>query len=421
MGQLTAPLFPYSFKLAALNLLRNGRRSSLAVIIIAIAVFALTSAGGFGLFTYRALQEATARDSGHLTLSQPGYFEQDEEMPLSNGIDNSQALIQALSDNPEIKAIQPRIYFTGLISNGTTSTIFMGIGVTAREFELKGPFLDIRQGHALTAIDSPRYDADAPQVMLGQQLASSLRVEPGDWITLLSTTSEGALNALDFQVHGIYSTGVPDLDKRQLYLQLNSAAELLASDRISTLSLFLHHTDATESVRHQVQQSLAEQQRTLEVTPWQERAFFYRGVKNLYDRIFGIMGLVMALVVFASLFNTLTMSVSERTREIGTLAAMGTLPMEIVNGFVREAGLLALLGSIAGALATALVSVFLLLVEVQMPPPPGRSNGYPLHIQFSWELVLMATVGVTLICLLAAFLAARKGVRTPITEALTHV
>ncbi|MEZ9947122.1 ABC transporter permease, partial [Vibrio breoganii] len=103
----------------------------------------------------------------------------------------------------------------------------------------------------------------------------------------------------------------------------------------------------------------------IELTPWQDRAFFYTKVKDLYDRIFGIMGAVMALVVFVSLFNTMTMSVTERTREIGTLSALGSYPSEIVAGFLKEAGLLAVIGSAIGALVSGLVSVLLLVIDVQ--------------------------------------------------------
>jgi len=63
------------------------------------------------------------------------------------------------------------------------------------------------------------------------------------------------------------------------------------------------------------------------------------------------------LVVFVALFNTMTMSVTERTREIGTLSALGTYPNEIVLGFMREAGLLALIGAAFGGILTALTSV----------------------------------------------------------------
>ncbi|MCK6263995.1 ABC transporter permease [Vibrio sp. ZSDE26] len=416
-------LIPHSLRIAYLNLQRNGRRSLLSVLIVAIAVFALTSAGGFGLYTYDSLKESTARDTGHLTLSQPGFFEQDEEVPLANGLAGTDEIVKQLLVNQSIRGVQPRIEFTGLVSNGTKSTIFVGTGVNDREFDMKGPFLDVREGKTLSNIQSPRYDETEPEVMLAVDLARNLNVSINDWVTLLATTSDGALNAYDFKVRGVYSTGVPELDKRQLYLHINSVQDLLASDKVSTLSVFLYGTEQTQGTQLWVEQKLSEMTlaQEIEVTPWEERAFFYTRVKDLYDRIFGIMGAVMALVVFVALFNTMTMSVTERTREIGTLSALGTYPNEIVSGFVREAGLLALIGSFIGGVITLVTSLTLLVADVQMPPPPGRTDGYPLNIYFSVELLAYCSVGVMAICILAAWMSARKGVNKPITEALVYV
>ncbi|EJN6826592.1 ABC transporter permease [Vibrio cidicii] len=421
MGKLIARCLPDSLRIALLNLQRNRRRSALSASIIAIAVFALGSAGGFGLYTYDSLKESTARDTGHLTISTPGYFEKEEEMPLSNGLSNADSLMRDLMGLDSVRGVQPRIDFTGLVSNGSKSTIFAGIGVNEREFDMKGPFLDVRQGKTLSDPSSVRYDPSEPEVMLATDLARNLHVSIGDWVTLLATTTDGALNAYDFKVRGIYSTGVPELDKRQLYLHIDSAQSLLGSDKVSTLSVFLFETAKTEPVGQMLAKRLASQEQALQITPWQERAFFYLKVKDLYDRIFGIMGAVMALVVFVALFNTMTMSVTERTREIGTLSALGSYPNEIIGGFLREAGLIGLIGSVVGALACAALCALLMVVDVQMPPPPGRTDGYPLSIYFSWPLVLSATLGVVGICLLAAYLSARKGVKKPITEALIYV
>lgn len=410
-------------KIACLNLMRNRRRSLLSVLIIAIAVFALTSAGGFGLYTYDSLKESTARDTGHLTLSQPEYFIKDEETPLANGLAGTNALTKALIGHPDVRGVQPRIEFSGLVSNVSKSTIFVGHGVDEHEFDMKGPFLDVRQGNTLSSVDSQRYDPAEPEVMLALDLARNLNVSVGDWVTLLATTSDGALNAYDFKVRGIYSTGVPELDKRQLYIHLSSAQSLLVTDKVSTLALFLFETSRTVAMQAWVEDQLSRMTlaQPLTVTPWQERAFFYKKVRALYDRIFGIMGAVMALVVFVALFNTMTMSVTERTREIGTLSALGTYPSEIIAGFIREAGLLAILGALIGGALTAVSCLGLMVADIQMPPPPGRTEGYPLNIYFSAELLMYSAVGVLLICIAAAWFSARKGVNKPITEALIYV
>lgn len=423
MGQLISLFTPHTFKMAWLNLLRNPRRSLLSVLIIAISVFSLTAAGGFGLYTYESLQESTAREMGHISLSQLGYFEGEEETPLDNGLSNISTITTQLLMHEEIRSIQPRIYFSGLISNGSKSNIFTGIGVNDREFDLKGPFLNLQQGKTLSSTTSRYFNPEEPQVMLGVDLAKNLKVTVGDWITLLSTTSDGALNAFDFKLRGIYSTGIPELNKRELYIHLHSAQDLLNTDKVSTLSIFLYQTHLTENVVKTITPIIKGLKNTepLVLTPWWDRAFFYLKVKNLYGRIFGVLGSIMGLVIFIALFNTMTMSVTERTREIGTLSALGTYPQEIIANFIREAGLLAILGSLLGVLFTLLTSVALVFIDIQMPPPPGRVESYPLHIYFSAQLALYATFSVLCICVVAAYLSARKGVRKPITEALIYV
>ncbi len=429
MGKLIGKLMPYNYRLALLNLMRNGRRSLLSITIIAIAVFAMVSAGGFGLYTYESLKESTARETGHLTISLPGYFEQDEEMPLSNGLTDSDQLIPQIMKDQAVRSVQPRVYLSGLISNGNKSTIFMGIGVNDREFDMKGPFLNVIEGKTLSSVDSVRFDPTEPEIMLGSDLARNLNVSVGDWLTLLATTSDGALNAFDFKVRGIYSTGIPELDKRQLYIHIDSAQELLVSDKVSTLSVFLFETEQTAPVQNSLNtqfQSLKDKQASdvqqeLEITPWQDQAFFYKKVKDLYDRIFGIMGLVMGLVVFVSLFNTMTMSVTERTREIGTLSALGSYPREIIAGFLRESVILAAAGALIGTILSGIATLLLLVVDVEMPPPPGHTEGYPLNIYFSLELAAYAGGCVIVICFIAALISARKGVNRPITEALIYV
>ncbi|MCH1918791.1 ABC transporter permease [Shewanella sp. A3A] len=414
-------LIPHSLRLAWRNIWRNQRRSLLSLLVIAIAIFAITAIAGFGLSTYESLEQAAIRTNGELLLSRPGYLKEQEETPLADGLTDSQQLTAQLLSRDEVKQVEPKVLFSGLISNGQKSAIYLGQGVTPSLFDLQGPMLTVSQGHALLPASSPRFKADEPEIMLATDLAQSLKLNIGDWVTLMSTTSSGALNALDVKVCGIFSTGVPELDKRQLFVALDTAQSLLQSQRVSTLSVYLQRSQYTGGMSQWVHQQLSTAQQPLEVTPWYESAFFYQKVRSLYDRIFGVIGVILAMVVFAALFNTLTMSVTERTTEIGTLAAMGAWPREIIGGFMREAGLLSLLGALVGGVATALLCLSLLQLNIQMPPPPGRTQGYPLTILFSIDVWLASSLLVLLVCVLAAWLAARNGVNKPITEALTYV
>lgn len=404
------------FKAASLYLVRNKRRTLLSLIIVAIAIFAITAAAGFGLFTYQALERSTANDVGHITISQPGYFEKEEDMPLQNGIDDYLTLKRLLEGSIDSKGIQPRVYFSGLISNGRKSSIFVGNGVEPSEFALREDFIGLQSGSTLST-------ESQDGIMLANELANNLSVDIGDWVTLLATTSDGVLNAMDFEVVGLYSTGVPELDKRQIHIQLSSAQSLLASTKVSAVSIYLDSTRLTSPAMQAVSNTLNDTAAFsgLQLTPWYERAFFYHKVRGLYNSIFGVLGIVLSLVVFVALFNTMSMTVSERTREIGALSAMGSYPREIIAMFVRESIVIGLVGSVLGALLAWVTTQLLKVAAIQMPPPPGRSEGYPLELVFSQDVAVSAGVAVIIICVFAAFISARKGTKRPITEALAYV
>jgi putative ABC transport system permease protein len=118
--------------------------------------------------------------------------------------------------------------------------------------------------------------------------------------------------------------------------------------------------------------------------------------------------------------NAMAMAIIERTREVGTLRAMGTLPGQLIRSFSFEGMLLGGSGAVVGAILAISIALLLTVFPVQMPPPPGRSVGYPLMVTIDATLYL-ATIGmmVALSMLSSAFIA-RKTLRQPIVEALAH-
>lgn len=395
------------------NVWRNRRRSMTTAGITAISVCGLLFFGGFVLYTYQSLEEFSARSQGHVLIGHAEYFDKEEEAPMSLGLDNWQQIRQQLQADEGVRRVLPRIQFSGLISNGEKSTIFIAEGVDARyEFTVSGPFLQVSQGDVLSPVSG-----DLPQVMLGLGVAKTLHAKVGDVLTLLSSTSEGALNGIDVEVVGTFGTGVPELDARKLVVGLDTAQALLNSPRVSTLSIYLRHTSNTLNY----QQSITKRYPQLASRNWSDLAFFYHKVRDLYNRIFTVIGVELVLVVMLSVANTMSMAVIERTREIGTLAALGTLPGEMLRNFVLEAMLIGSLGSMLGMLLAGLLTLYLNLNVVMMPPPPGMTEGYPLSIAFSLPLYALTGVVMVSVTIFGGVLAARKGVGRPIVEALAHV
>jgi putative ABC transport system permease protein len=398
-------------RFAALNTLRNRRRSLVTVAIAALGTAAILLAGGFALYTYQGLAESAAHTTGHLIIGRAAQFEQEEDTPLQHGLDDWTDLKTRLLADPAVRQVLPRVEFSGLVSNGDKSVVMMAVGIDPdAEFAIKGPFLSVQAGQVL---DNHQSGA----IMLGDKLARSLKAAPGASLTLLATTSAGALNALDVTVAGVVSTGIPELDARLVYTDVGTAQRLLGSTRVSSLGVFLDRMDATDAAQARLQAVWP----ALKVLSWLDQATFYRSVKALYNRIFGALGLIIGVIVVFVVTNAMAMAIIERTREIGTLRALGTLPGQLTRSLALEGLLLGGVGALLGALVALAVSVGLLIFPVEMPPPPGRSTGYPLQIAIDAAMYLATLLAMPLLSMLAAALVARGTVRKPVVDALAHV
>lgn len=397
-------------KFAWLNTLRNRRRSMVTIGIAALGTAGILLASGFALFTYQSLAEDAARNTGHLIVAKPAQFDQEEDIPLQHGMDDIAPLKAKLLADPRVRHVLPRIEFSGLISNGDKSVVMIGAGIEPdSEFAVKGPFLTVKAGDVLAG-------GQRNMVMLGEGLARNLKAKPGTSLTLMASTADGALNALDVVVQGVFTSGIAEIDRRLLYTDLATAQSLLASQRVSSMGVFLARMGDTPSA----QERLAKELPDLSVRTWIDQAQYYRSVRSLYDRIFGALGTVIAIIVIFVVANAMAMTVVERTREIGTLRAMGTLPEQVTRSFALEGLVLGGLGAIAGALLALGVSLALLFADIQMPPPPGRSDPYPLNIALDPTLYGVTLLGMVLLSMGAAALVARRTVAQPIVESLAR-
>ncbi|MFZ6767423.1 ABC transporter permease [Undibacterium sp. Di26W] len=398
-------------KFAFYNTLRNRRRSTITVAVAALGTAAILLAGGFAYSTYEGLAQISARSTGHLIIGKPQHFTSDQDVPLQYGLDNAGDLKNKILADPAVRYVLPRIEYSGLISNGDKSTIMLAVGIDPdAEFSVKGPTLTVKEGELIQT------DSTEAEIVLGEALARSLKARPGSSLTLMASTTDGALNAVDVTVKGLVSTGVPDLDKRLVYSNIKTAQKLLNTQRVSSLGVFLNSMDATMPAQARLAQALP----GLTVQNWLEQAFFYKSVRDLYNRIFGALGAIISFIVVFVVANAMAMAIIERTREIGTLRAMGTLPGQLTRSFSYEGMLLGGAGAVLGAVLAISVALLLTVFPVQMPPPPGRSSGYPLLISIDAAMYAITIFTMIALSMLSSAVIARKTLRQAIVDALAH-
>jgi putative ABC transport system permease protein len=410
-------------RLALRNLLRQRRRTALTLMVVVAGFLALSLAGGFMAQTFQGLSDAAIRGGlGHLQVMPPGAMDGDEAQSLEKALPDGEALAAGLRQDPAVAEVLPRIQFMGLLSSGPRSVAFLGTAVDPVLEPKHMACLDsLKDGARATGGAGSRWlsaDPGAREVILGTGLARSLGASVGSLLTLMSTTRDGALNAVDVEVAGLQDLGLRELNDRVLTVSLATASQLLdAGPARSRLSVVLKRPQDITRAQARVQARLP----GTTVKPWFELASFYQQVKLLYYAIFGFMGLVLFLVVLLATANTLLMSVMERVREFGVLRAMGLQPGQLVALLQWEGALLGLMGSALGLAATLLLRAGLNALHLQMPAPPGTSHGYELNIHFVPGVYLAVAIGLQATIQLSALFPGLKAARLRIVEALRHV
>lgn len=396
------------------NIARNRRRSATILGMIALGTAALLVAGGYAAATFRGLREGTITNGlGHLQIGGQG-FREDEERPLASGLDNPEAVRRLVLADPRVRAAAARIEFHGLVSNGDKSVVFLGRGVEPeQEFAAAGFSLSMRAGRNF----APKGDAEAV-VAIG--LAKALHVKPGDRLTILSTTVDGALNGADVEVVGTYTTGIREMDERALIVSLPTAQAILNTTKVSKLVAVLHKTADTDAVQESLTGRMRDAGQRVEIANWSDLASFYHQVRGLYSGIFVFLGLIIFGLVVMSSGNAMSMTVMERVKEIGTLMAVGTSRSLVMFMFVTEGLGLGALGGALGALVGYGLAAFLNTARIMMPPPPTFTTGFRLVIDVVPALFVAVPIVMVITLFFASLLPAAKAARLRITDALGH-
>lgn len=401
-------------RVAFRNVFRNTRRTALTVLVISFGVTALILSGGFFSYNFEGLRETTIRNGvGHLQIASERYLAEGEERPLQHGVENQAALRGWLASQPHVRATTVQIDFVGLVSNGEKSEAFLGSGVDPAGEKEMGFGQNLREGQALSG---------EGEALLGVGLAKDLKARPGDVLTLMGTTSDGALNAVDVKIVGLYATGVKEFDARALKVALPTAQRLLDTDRVSKVIVRLDATRNTEEVRAALTAAgLGPHGAGLRARSWRDLASFYKQVVMLYESIFFFLGLIIFVLVVLSSSNTMMMSVFERVREIGTLMAFGTRRRQVLAIFVLEGAFLGVLGGLTGLAVSYGLIHLINNAGLQMPPPPSFSTGFPLLVKLVPGLFAAVFVLIVGVLTASAVVPAWRGARLRIVDALGHV
>jgi putative ABC transport system permease protein len=269
------------------------------------------------------------------------------------------------------------------------------------------------------------------QVLIPDLLASGLGLKPGDPVVIIATNRDGSVNAAQLKVGGVLE-GISGPGGRDGYLHMDDASGLLRLDaiEISEVAVRLNDFDSLQAVTRQVRDAMGIPDRSRgtqppggakgpawEVHSWEALSPF-SSIASMIDMLTMSVRLALVAVVLISIMNVMLMSVYERVSEIGTMAAMGTLPGRILALFVIEGFAMGAFGAAVGSAISALVVVgprsALFTFDF------GRQSGLVLSPSISVPDLLAVSAIVVLVAVAGSLQPAFKASRMEPVEALRH-
>lgn len=399
-----------SFRLALRNLARNRNRTLVAMLTVAGGVIAFLLAGGFINWMFDDMREATIRSQlGHIQIVRPGYFEKGIADPYAFLLPGKSTAEETIRGTPGVSTLTPRLAFSGLVSFGETTIGFAGEGIDPVRERPISSRITIKDGRDLENIDESA-------AILGEGLARTLGVKPGDSIVLLGTAANGSPNAIEVTVAGTFFTIYKEYDDTALRLPIPLARKLMRVDGATSWVALLEKTETTTATIETIRPNLPANE--FQIVPWSELADFYNKVVVLFSKQVDVVKIIIGLIIILTISNTQTMSVLERTTEIGTSLAIGLRGSDVLRLFLLEGALIGIVGGLIGIALGYLLGALISAIGIPMPPPPGMARGYTGQILISLPLALDALILALVTTLAASIMPAWKASRMNIVDAL---
>ena len=461
-------------KIGFRNILRNGRRSAVTGLAVAVGAVALLVFGAFQAFIFAGLQTQAVQRAGHLTVFRNGYFLYGAGNPAAYGIDDYKQVMATIAADPVlqplINVMTPTLTLFGIAGNfegeNDAAKTFFGVGVIPSDRERMRQWNEYGAGRPYTP-DTRLADNDDTRGILGAGLARILNLcaplkvancpappaakpdpaptQQQDFsdlvrnditgaadpdakmprIDLLAATAGGAPNVVSLYVSGAEPQSVKEVDDNYVGMHLALAQQLLygrGEHKVTGIVLQLHRSEDMAAARARLAALFKEKGLDLEIRDFADLTPEYAQILNFFRSIFLFIAVIMGVIVLFAVVNTMTMTVMERTNEIGTTRAMGVRRSGIRRQFLLEGSLLGAIGATLGVLLAAVIALAVNHAGLSWTPP-GNANPVPLRLYLfnGGPLILGTWLGLVLVATIAALIPANRAAKLPVVDALRHV
>lgn len=335
-------------RLAWRNIWQHRRRTLIVVLAIGLTMWLMMFYDGMVAGFQQAIYgNAIKVLGGNIQIHASGYQAKESQYPVLP-LPNDQAVMNAALAQPQVVAASRRINTGGLATSreGAFAVVITGIE-PEKELPVSLVGRRLAEGRYLTA-------ADQDMAYIGKGLAVAMSLGVGDRFTLAGLDTHEQMRNRTMTVAGIFDVGMPDVEKRTVYISLAEAQDLYGlSGQTTEVVLTLKQIGQEGAVINSLKTSLP----GYEMASWQTNFPELEQAINTKGKAMDIFSLIMLVIVGIGILNLLLMAVFERTREIGILGALGLKPIQISILFVLEGTLMGLVGLAFGVALGMLINL----------------------------------------------------------------
>jgi putative ABC transport system permease protein len=399
-------------RIAIRNVARNRRRTLITLGALFVGVGVMVSMRGLLNGLQRALVTNVAEgQTGAVQVHRAGYMANVLSTPLTLDFAVADVLPRVLAE-PGVTAAAPRINFAGMVSAGDETLFMAALAIDPALERRVTPLREKTLEPGGRFFDAGNRDG----IVLTTDLARSVGIGLGGEASLLSPDRDGALSGEPAHVAGLMNLGLPG-EKKIAMVPLALAQKLLKMDggagssaagaRATELAVAVSPIERADAIAASLRAHLGPK---YEVHTWSDVAIFVKQAMQRQNFVISLIAYAFMLLMLLGVANTMLMSVIERTREIGTMMAVGVRRSKILALFVVEALAIGAAGGTAGGLAGLGVVTLLGRRGISFSFPGSR---VPFTLTpfmtttYLVQIILMATAGAGLFALYPAFRASR--------------
>jgi len=332
----------------ALKFLRQGFAQTLLILVgigvgVAVIVFIVTLVSGLQenivsrTLGTQAHVKVQPREEVNLKASPSGnavqLVLQDERAQRLRSINNWQQVLTSLEKLPDVTAASPVVSGPGFARRGEAVKSILVIGIDPERYE--------RIISVSDNIIKGEFRVSAGNTVIGSELAKDLGVRIGGKLRLDAGDGRTAV----LTITGIFELGVRELDSRYVYLDLKQAQALLGLfGGVTVIDLTVTDIFAASEVSDRIGRLTA-----LKAESWMQTNSELMNALKSQSLSSSLISFFVALSVALGIASVLAISVTQRTREIGILRAMGARRAQMLRVFLLQGAVLGLTGSFAGA------------------------------------------------------------------------